>query len=68
MRQEMAEEQGHLFALDVVLEKLAIQGAMEAPGTDGDTRDGGASVVAIAVSEDRRLAHGAPCLAHAEYS
>ena len=63
LTQEMAQEEGHLIALNVVFVKLAVQRTMEAPGADSDTGNGGDSVVTIAVTHDRRLSHGTPSLA-----
>lgn len=62
--QELAQEGGDLFALDVVFVKLAVQRAMESPGTDGDTRNGGDSVVAIPMMHDGGLSDRAPRFAH----
>ena len=62
--QEMAQEGGHLFALNVVLVELAVQRAMEAPGADGDTGDSGDSVVGIPMMHDGGLSDRAPRLAH----
>jgi hypothetical protein len=62
--QEIAQKQGSLFSLDVVLVDVAVQCAVEAPRADGDTRDGGDAVVTRAMPQDRCLACGAPRLAH----
>jgi len=61
--QEMAQEDGHFFALDGVLVEVAVQGTMEPLGTDGDAGDGGDSIVTLAVPDDGRLADGTPGLA-----
>ena len=62
--QEMAQEGGDLFALNVVFVELAVQRAMESPGADGDTGDRGDSVVAIPMMHDGGLSDRTPRLAH----
>ena len=62
--QEMAQEGGYFFALNVVFVELAVQRAMEAPRTDSDAGDSGDSVVAIPVMHDGGLSDRAPRLAH----
>jgi len=64
LTQEMAQEDGHLFALNVVLVQVAVQRAMEAPGADGDTGDRGDSVVAIPMMYDGGLSDRTPRLAY----
>jgi len=64
LTQELAQEDGHLFALNVVLVEQAVQRAMEAPGADGDTGDRGDSVVAIPMMHDGGLSDRTPRLAH----
>jgi len=64
LTQEMAQEDGHLFALNVVLVEQAVQRATEAPGTDGDPGDRGDSVVAIPMMHDGGLSDRTPGLAH----
>jgi hypothetical protein len=39
LTQQMAEEYGHFFALNIVLVELAVQSTMEPFRTDGNTRD-----------------------------
>jgi hypothetical protein len=64
LTQEMAQEDGHLLALNVVLVKLAVQRAMEAPGADSDPGDSGDSVVAIPMMHDGGLSDRTPRFAH----
>lgn len=63
LTQEMSQEEGHLFALNVVLVELAVQRALEAPGADGDAGDRGDAVVTLSVAHERGLSHRAPGLA-----
>ncbi len=63
LAQQGAEEGRDLLALDIVLIQLAVQRTPEAPGTDGDTRDGRDAVVRVPVPHNRRLPHRAPRLA-----
>ena len=63
LAQQGAEEGRDLLALDIVLVQLAVQRTSEAPGTDGDARDGRDAVVRIPMPHDRRLPHRAPRLA-----
>lgn len=60
--QQMTEEGRHLFALDVVLIELAVQGAVKTLPTDGDPGDRRDAIVAIAMTHEGRPAHGAPRL------
>lgn len=60
LRQEMAQEESDLLALDVVLVELAVQRAVETPRTDGDPRDGRDPVVTVTVPQDWRLAYRTP--------
>ena len=62
LAQQGAKEGRDLLALDIVLVQLAVQRTSEAPGADGDARDGRDAVVRIPVPHDRRLAHWAPRL------
>ena len=62
--QEMAQEEGDLFSLDVVLVEVAVQCAVETPWADGDARDGRDAVVTIVMAQDRCLTYGAPRLAY----
>ena len=62
LMQEVTQEQGSLFALNIVLKELAVQGAMKPPWTDGDARDGGDTVVTIPMAQDWCLTDRAPCL------
>lgn len=62
LMQNVPQEQRRFFAMDVILEQLAVQSAVEPPRTDGDAGDGGDAVVTVAMANDRRLADGAPCL------
>jgi hypothetical protein len=62
LMQQMAEEYCHFFGLDIVLIQLAVQRTMEALRADGDARDGGDTVMTIAMTQDRRLSHRAPRL------
>jgi len=64
LTQEMPQEDGHLFTLDVVLVELAVQRAMESPGTDGDAGDSRDPVVGIPVMHDGGLSDRTPRLAH----
>lgn len=61
---DLAQEAGDLLALNIVLEELAMEGAVETPRTHGDARDGRDAVVQLVMSEDRCLPNGTPCLAH----
>lgn len=61
--QELAEERCHFFAMNIVLVELAVQGKMEAFGTDGNTRDRRDTIVTIPMKHDRGLSHRAPGLA-----
>ena len=56
----MTEKNLHLFALDVVLIQQAIERTMQALGTDGNAGDRRDSVVPVAVTHHRGLAHRAP--------
>ena len=58
----MAQEQGGLFGLNIILKQLAVEGAMKAPRADRDARDCGDTVVAIAVTQNRCLTDRAPGL------
>jgi len=62
LAQQGAEEGRDLLALDIVLVQLAVQRTPEAPGADGDARDGRDAVVRIPVPHYRRLPHWAPRL------
>ena len=62
LMQKVPQEQRRLFAVDVILEQLAVQGAVEPPRTYGDARDGGDAVVTVTMAHDRRLTDGAPGL------
>jgi len=64
LTQEMPQEDGHLFALNVVFVELAVQRAMESPGADGDAGDSGDPVVGIPVMHDGGLSDRTPRLAH----
>jgi hypothetical protein len=64
LAQQMAEERRDLLALDVVLVELAVQCAPETLRTDCDAGDGGDTVVAVPVGNDRCLADGTPRLVH----
>lgn len=64
LAKQMPEERGELFALDVVLVELAVQRATEALRTYGDPRDGGDTVVAIAMRNEWRPANRTPCFEH----
>lgn len=58
----MTQENLHLFTLDVVLIQQAIEGTMQALGADGNTGDRRDSLVPVAVTHHRSLAHRAPRL------
>jgi|SRR5208337_875967 len=62
LTQQMAEELRHFFALDSIPVQLAVQSTVEALRADGDTRDGGDTVVTIPMAQDRRMSHWAPGL------
>jgi hypothetical protein len=64
LTQEMAQEDDHLCALNVVLVEQAVQRAMEAPRADGDPGDRGDSVVAIPMMHDGGLSDRTPRFAH----
>lgn len=60
LAQQMAKEEGDLFALDVVLIELTVECAVKGLGADGDTGDGGDAVVAIVIGQNRGLPHRSP--------
>lgn len=64
LTQEMPQEDGHLFAPNVVLVELAVQRAMESPGADGDSGDSGDAVVGIPMMHDGGLSDRTPRLAY----
>jgi len=49
LAQQMAEEEGHVVALNIVLIQVAVQRTMHALGADGNARDGGDPIVTIAM-------------------
>jgi len=61
LAQQMAKEEGHFLALDVVLIELTVERAVKSLRTDGDTGDGGDAVMAIVVRQDGGLSHRTPC-------
>ncbi len=61
---QMAEEDAHLLLPDVVEPKLVIEAEMLSLGTDGNSRDDGDSLAAIAMAQDRSLASRGPGLDH----
>ena len=62
LAQQGAKEGRDLLALDIVLVQLAVQRTPEAPGADGDARDGRDAIVCRPVPHDRRLPHRPPRL------
>jgi len=64
LTQQMAEEEGHFFALNIVLIQMAVQRTMKALRADGDAGDGGDTIVTISMMNNRSLSDWAPCLAN----
>lgn len=62
LTQQMAEEYHHFLSLDVVLIQLAVQRTMEAFRADGDSGDGGDTIMTIPMMNNRGLAYRAPRL------
>lgn len=62
--QQVAEEHDHGLALDVVVIQVAVEGAVEPPGADGEARDGGDPIAALAMPDEGRLTDRTPRLAH----
>lgn len=62
--QQMAEEDGHFFTVDIVLIQVAVQRTMATFRADGDTRNGRDPVVPIPMMNNRRLSDRAPRFAH----
>mgnify|MGYP001592510358 CR=1 FL=1 len=60
LEQQMAKEEGDFFPLDVVLIELTVKRAVKGLGTDGDTGDGGDSVMTIVIGQDGGLPHRPP--------
>lgn len=63
LAQQMAQEPGDLFALNVVLVELAVKRTVKTPRTDRDTGDGRYTVMTLPVTNDRCLSDRAPGLA-----
>jgi len=62
--EEIAQEDDHGLALDVVVVEVAVQDTMKPPGAHGDAGDGGDPIVTLAMPYDGRLADGTPGLAN----
>jgi hypothetical protein len=62
LAQKMAEEYRDFFPPDVVLIKIAVERASITLMTDSNPRNGRDAVMAIPMTDDRRLTHRAPCL------
>ena len=58
LSQELTEECRHLFGMDIVLIKLAVQCKTKAFRTDGNTRDSRDPVTTISMKHGRFLSHG----------
>jgi hypothetical protein len=64
LTQQVAEEHGHLLALNVVLVQMTIQGTVKALRAHGDARDRRDPVMAVAVLHNRGFPNGVPRLAN----
>jgi len=60
LAQQMAKEQRHFIALDVVLIKLTIEHTMKSFWTDGNAGNGGDTIVAIVIRQNRSLPNRSP--------
>jgi hypothetical protein len=60
--QQMAKEGRDFFALDIVFIEVTVQSTMKTLPADGDPGDRRDAIVAITMTQDGRLAHGAPRL------
>ena len=62
LSQKLAEERRYLFAMEIVLIELAVQGTMETFRTDGNPRDRRDPVMIIPMKHNRCLSHRTPGL------
>jgi len=62
--QQVSEEFAHLVVPDVLRVALEVQADAATPGRDGEARNHGEAIMAVAVMNERRLAARSPGLSH----